>query len=69
MKTYHRIIEYFWLVVGILTLGFAIFIFTEYGFTEDNYFVLVMPFMSLVLFGLRRAVRKRFEKNDEQSKS
>ncbi len=61
MKTYHKIMEIVWLSIGVLSTAFAIFIFANYGFEEDNYFVLAVPVMALVLYGLRRSVRKRQE--------
>jgi len=50
--------ELVWLSIGVLSLAFAGFIFVEKGI-EDNYFLLVVPVMAFVLFGLRRSVRRK----------
>ena len=65
MKTYNRIIELFWLAVFIVSLVWAGFVFINHGFQEEHYFNLVVPAMSLVLFLLRRAYRKRLEQHEE----
>jgi len=55
--------EIFWLAIGTVSVAFAAFVFYYQG-VEDNYYLLAIPVMSLVLFGLRRAVRKRIEKQE-----
>lgn len=59
--------EMVWGAVAVLSGLFAVFIFIEKGFTEDNYYLLAVPGMAFVLFLLRRVVRKRMEKYENAS--
>lgn len=67
MNKYHKVMEYFWLVIGIIT---SIFAYNTYnsGQQEDMGFIMFMPIIAFVLFGLRRFHRLKLEKFDRENK-
>lgn len=64
MNKYHKVMEYFWLVVAILTAIFAGYQLNR-GIREDIYLLILMPFVAGALFAVRRFHRKRMEKQGE----
>jgi hypothetical protein len=58
--------EKFWLVVGIGTLCYGLHYVSTQGM-EGNGKYLLYPFAAFFLYGLRRMMRKRMEKNAAKS--
>lgn len=63
MKTYHLIMEKFWLVAAILSFIYAVYTIGQSGLAQAG-LNLVMPLIAGALYYLRRYTRKRFEKNE-----
>ena len=63
MKNYNKFMEKFWLGVAVLSaiiIGYTFFILEE----DSHPTVLVLPFMALIMFFIRRWFRKRVEKDN-----
>ena len=65
MKSYNRIMEFFWLFIGITSLCFGVYMSLDLGFSETWFFYL-FSVMALVLSLLRRTVRKKTEREESQ---
>ncbi|MGB1003200.1 MAG: hypothetical protein ACPGVC_03145 [Salibacteraceae bacterium] len=65
MKTYNRIMEIFWLVSGIATLGLATYLYlTESEFEKLGY-LYIAGSMALVLSVFRMVYRKYLNEKNE----
>lgn len=64
MNKYHKVMEYFWLVVGILTSIFAINAY-QTGTNKDLGFIMFMPIIAFALFAMRRFHRLKMEKHQQ----
>ena len=65
MKTYNTILQYFWLVVGILTGIYALFTyFTFEG--EIDPILFVMPILAFGLFFMRRWYNNKMKKASKE---
>lgn len=58
--------EYFWLVVGLVSSVFVGYTFYHTGWRENS-ILLILPVMSLMMFGIRRAYRKQQEKQTNRN--
>ena len=67
MGSYHRIMEVFWLVAALGSLGMVAWLIHNEGFSTDTAIFLLVPMGTGATWGLRRAVRKKAEK-DQQKK-
>ncbi|MFT6844476.1 MAG: hypothetical protein ACJAUV_000655 [Flavobacteriales bacterium] len=61
----HRIMEWFWLVIGIVSL-IAVSVFSFVGGDIDGGVVFVFPCLAFLMFFIRRTFRKKHEKMNEQ---
>lgn len=65
MNKYNKFMEYFWLVMAILTALYAAYTLGKTG-SEDALLLITMPFIAGALFAVRRFTRKRIEKMAEK---
>lgn len=64
MKTYNRIMELFWLSMGIVIIVLVTFMCFKEGFDSWAIYY-VFALMSLGTYFMRRFMRKRMEKHQE----
>lgn len=64
MKQYNKLMQYFWLVVGILASIYAGF--TVYNGEETDPLVFFMPALAFILFGMRRWYNSKLKKADSE---
>ncbi len=62
MKTLNKVMETFWLLVALVTLGLAAYMIHHDGW-DNAYLYLLFPLIAGAMFGLRRTMRKRMEKH------
>jgi NADH:ubiquinone oxidoreductase subunit 2 (subunit N) len=61
-EKYNRLSEIFWLIATLSTLVMVIYLIWAEGFEKNKWYVLI-PFLASAMYLMRRAVRKKFEKN------
>ena len=66
MKIYNRIMEVFWLAAAVFTLGLAIYLINEVGFSEGAIY-LAMPVVSVILWYMRRNFRRRLQQQEQNN--
>ncbi len=67
MKKYNRFMEIFWLVVAIATATYAVYTFiADPNQVSENTFLFVMPFIAAVLFMMRRYVRLKQARREQE---
>jgi len=59
--------EIFWGTAALITAAFVGFFISKTSFSESG-IMLILPFVCAILWGLRRAVRKKEEKFNAQQK-
>ena len=64
MRIYNRVMEMFWLAAAVFTLGVAIYLINDVGFSEGAIY-LTMPVVSVILWYLRRNFRKRMKQQEQ----
>lgn len=67
MNKYLKISELVWLVTAIISVGVVAYVFTTDGF-EGNYYLLILPLMSGLMWFMRRRQRANFEKKNTKEK-
>lgn len=64
MRKVHRFMELFWLVVSLLSAVMALYMLVRAGLREGGIYLL-FPFLAGAMYGVRRWVRKKMEKQEE----
>lgn len=64
MRKIHRFMELFWLIVCLLATIMALYMLVRTGFREGGIYLL-FPFLAGAMYGVRRWVRKKVEKQEE----
>ncbi len=57
MKKMNKFLEYFWLVVSILSVILVVYVFTALGM-EDNMILILLPVISVGMYVYRRRMSK-----------
>lgn len=65
LKKINNFLEKFWLVVGVGTMIYGIYLVNQTSLSE-SYMYLIYPIIAFVLFGFRYTLRKRLERAEEQ---
>jgi len=60
--------EIFWMAIAIVTFIYGLYKVATEGFEGDNVFLLIFPFIAATLSLVRRRVRKRLQKKQEENK-
>lgn len=68
LKTVNRFFEKFWLVVGIGTLLYGIYIVSVRGL-EGNYKYLLLPLFAFFLYYMRRRLRLSLQRREAERES
>ncbi|MFQ5335021.1 MAG: hypothetical protein ACE5DN_02995 [Flavobacteriales bacterium] len=68
MRQFHRAMEIFWLITTVLTLLLAIYI-SRTASVKDASLSFTMPAIALVIFLMRRHVRRRAERENNAKQS
>lgn len=63
----NKFLEYFWLVVSIVSLILVVYVFSTIG-TEDNLILIFMPVISVAMYVFRRNMSKKFDKEKQEDK-
>lgn len=67
LKKVSKVMEFFWLVIAIVSLVVVIYIFiSDKGISADNAQFLVFPVLAGMMYGFRAGFRKRMEKNMQE---
>jgi len=61
----NKFLEYFWLVVSIVSLILVVYVFSTIG-TEDNLILIFMPVISVAMYVFRRNLSKKFDKEKQE---
>lgn len=64
MKKYSRMMELFWLISTVFLGAMAAYVLYHKGIGE-GYLILALPLVSGLMYGMRRWIRKRMEREDE----
>ncbi len=65
MGKVYKFLEVFWLSVAVVSLGLSIYIVSENGF-ENSKFYLILPVIAIVIWMMRRRLRKSYERMQSQ---
>jgi len=65
MKQFNRAMEIFWLITSVLTLLIAVHI-SRIANMKDSLLAFTMPLVALLLFFMRRHVRKNAKHKDKK---
>ena len=65
MKKYSRMMEVFWLMSTIFLGAMATYVLYQKGFKE-GYYIMALPLISGLMYGMRRWIRKRTEREEEK---
>lgn len=60
-----RYMEIAWIVIGVVAVGIAVYEINRVGFAQGKMFLL-MPAVAFLVYGFRRGMRKRIERNMKQ---
>jgi hypothetical protein len=66
MNKYLKISELIWLLTAIVGVGIVAYVMTTEGF-EGNYYLLILPLMSGVMWMMRRRQRMKFEQGQQKT--
>lgn len=66
MKTYHQVLQYFWLAVAILTGLYAGYVYSVTGGQLDP-MLIAMPILAFVLFVMRKWYNGRMQKAEKEN--
>ena len=61
MNRYNRIMEIFWILIGVLTMGMAVYLYVQNRGGQDSAVFFIAGAMAILLSLLRRFYRKRNE--------
>lgn len=66
MERYNKFMQFFWLIVGIITTLYAIYQFTfAPANAQPNYTLLMFPILAFVLFYIRRRHNRMMQQRKE----
>lgn len=63
MKMYNKIMEVFWLIMGVVSFAIAIYHVSTLGLS-DAYLYLLIPILPWGMYYLRRSYRKKMENKE-----
>ena len=66
MNQLNKFLEKFWLAVGIVAAAVAVYMILTEGLTEATYYLLFAAGIAGLMFGFRRGVRKRMERDGDR---
>ena len=64
MKKYSRMMELFWLISTVFLAAMAAYVLYQKGI-QEGYLILALPLVSGLMYGMRRWLRKRMERVDD----
>jgi len=63
MKKMNKFLEYFWLVISIVSLILVVYVYSAIG-TEGNWVLIFLPVIAVGMYVFRRRMSKRLEQKD-----
>jgi len=63
MKKMNKFLEYFWLVISIVSVILVIYVYTAIG-TEDNMILILLPVIAVAMYVYRRKISKVLDRNN-----
>ncbi|RLD26143.1 MAG: hypothetical protein DRI54_03455 [Bacteroidetes bacterium] len=63
MKKMNKFLEYFWLVISVVSVILVTYVYTAIG-TKDNMILILLPVIAIAMYVYRRKVSKVLDRND-----
>ena len=63
MKKMNKFLEYFWLIVSIVSVLLVVYVYSAIG-SKDNMILILLPVISVAMYIYRRKLSKKFDQND-----
>ena len=63
MKKMNKFLEYFWLVVSVLSFILVVYVYATIGI-EGNWVLVLLPVISAGMYVFRKRMSKRFEQSE-----
>ena len=63
MKKMNKFLEYFWLIVSIVSVLLVVYVYSAIG-RKDNMILILLPVISVAMYIYRRKLSKKFDQND-----
>lgn len=64
MKKMNKFLEYFWLVISVVSIILVIYVYSTIG-TQDNLILILLPVISVAMYVYRRRVSKILDQRDQ----
>lgn len=66
MKKMNKFLEYFWLVISIISVLLVIYVYTSIG-TKDNLILILLPVIAVAMYVYRRKISKVLNKKNQNT--
>ena len=66
MKKMNKFLEYFWLVISVISVILVVYVYSAIG-TEDNLILILLPVIAVTMYVYRRRISKVLNKNDQNT--
>ena len=64
MKKMNKFLEYFWLVISVVSIILVIYVYSTIG-TQDNLILILLPVISVAMYVYRRRASKILAQRDQ----
>jgi hypothetical protein len=66
MKKMNKFLEYFWLVISVISVILIVYVYSALG-TEDNLILILFPVIAVAMYVYRRRISKVLDNKDRNA--